>query len=359
MKCAGAFHLVLLVLVVSLLFPPPARANSIIKVGDGTAASCTEEAVRFALAVAEASGGGTIRFKCGKLPATIVFSGTGLVIPGDTVIDGGGLITFARPLSPNNDSLISVPSGNNAGLQNLTILGRPGPFNPLIVNSGTLAIKKSTLSANAGGAIWNHGALIVDRSTFSENGDFSSAAIRNGGQLSVKNSLFFNNEGSDAGAISNGGSATIKGSSFLQNDAAGYGAILNTGTLTVTSSEFVENFGVDGSGGIGNRGGTLTVERTTFSGNRAGSIGVGGIANIDGTLTVDKSVFSENTGLVGGGIISNGTLTVRHSEFFGNTSRGDGGGLYIISGTAAIYHGKITGNTAAGPAAASLSSAVR
>ena len=62
MKCPGAFPLLLLVLVVSLLFPQPAQAHRMqahrIKVGDGTAASCTEEALRFALAVAEASGGG-------------------------------------------------------------------------------------------------------------------------------------------------------------------------------------------------------------------------------------------------------------------------------------------------------------
>ena len=52
-------------------------------------------AVRLALAAAEASGGGTIRFMCGNLPTTILFNeidgGAVLVLPGGTIINDGGL----------------------------------------------------------------------------------------------------------------------------------------------------------------------------------------------------------------------------------------------------------------------------
>ena len=343
MKCARALHPLLLVLVVFLLVPQPARADKPITVGDGTAASCTETAVGFALAVAEASGGGTIRFKCGKMPTTIVFNeiegGALVVLPGDTVIDGGGLISFAG----NPNGYIFVPIDTNAVLKNLTILSKS--LFPSIRNDGTLSVERSTVSDNGGGGISNGGTLIVDKSTFSGNGGFVNSAISNGGQLIVKNSLFFNNDGglNGAGGIENHGSATIKNSTFLQNSGEGTGGIRNGGTMTVTNSEFSDNHGIFQDGGITNVG-TLTVKNTTFSDNLAHMGGTGGIGNY-GTLTVENSTFSENTGNSGGGIANVGTLSVSNSEFFGNEGY-LGGGLLIYSGMATIYNSEITNNTA-------------
>src|SRR5262245_36909214 len=73
-------------------------------VGDGTAASCTEWAVRQALSVAAASGGRTIRFRCGDDPLAISLTELAevrdigpvlIVAPENTTIDGGGVITLA------------------------------------------------------------------------------------------------------------------------------------------------------------------------------------------------------------------------------------------------------------------------
>jgi hypothetical protein len=169
----------LFVALLALALPHPALAAPII-VGNGTPASCTEAAARFALAVAETSGGGTIRFKCGPLATTIVFNesdgGAVLVLPGDTVINGGGLITFAG--NPPG-FFVPVPADTNAVLKNLIIASRSG-F-PSILNHGTLSVENSTVSGTRGGGIWNFGTLDVHRSTFSENGGFFSSAIRNGG----------------------------------------------------------------------------------------------------------------------------------------------------------------------------------
>src|SRR5262249_37037743 len=77
-----------------------ARSGAII-VGDGTPASGTETASRQALAVASASGGGTIHFKCGTLPITITLTEPAatradalIVLPDETTINGGGTITL-------------------------------------------------------------------------------------------------------------------------------------------------------------------------------------------------------------------------------------------------------------------------
>ena len=55
--------------------PQTASARAPIIVGDGTPASCTQAALEYALAVAEGSGGGTIRFECGEGPVTIILTG--------------------------------------------------------------------------------------------------------------------------------------------------------------------------------------------------------------------------------------------------------------------------------------------
>ena len=143
MKCPGAFPLLLLVLVASLLFPQPAQAHRIhadkIKVGDGTAASCTEAAFRFALAVAEGSGGGTIRFNCGPLPVSIVL--TEVLIPPDHVtIDGDGLITLnGRGVDPSVfGSVVFVSRDTAVVLKDLSIIvgGSPTLACPGLVNEG-------------------------------------------------------------------------------------------------------------------------------------------------------------------------------------------------------------------------------
>ena len=101
-----ALSLVGLLLVAALALPVPAMAA--IVVGDGTAASCTELALRNALLVAGNEGGATIRFQCGKAPVTIALIATGdlrtgagyllepavLTPPNKTTIDGGGLIAL-------------------------------------------------------------------------------------------------------------------------------------------------------------------------------------------------------------------------------------------------------------------------
>ncbi|MBW2277196.1 MAG: hypothetical protein JRF63_06870, partial [Deltaproteobacteria bacterium] len=58
-------------------------------IGDGTAASCTEQAVENAI-----SAGGVIGFDCGEDPITITFTSE-KTITSDTVLDGGDLVTLS------------------------------------------------------------------------------------------------------------------------------------------------------------------------------------------------------------------------------------------------------------------------
>src|SRR5690349_6343201 len=84
---------VLFVVFVLLALPEPAHAQKTIRVGNGTAASCTEAALRNALTFAGGEKSSVIQFKCGGAPVTITVTAT-LTVPDNTRIDGNALITL-------------------------------------------------------------------------------------------------------------------------------------------------------------------------------------------------------------------------------------------------------------------------
>ncbi len=119
----------------------------------------------------------------------------------------------------------------------------------------------------------------------------------------------------------------------------GYGGSIRSGILsplTVTDSRFINNVcdvaGLDvGGGAIRQRRGVLLVQRTLFSGNRAGN--AGGISISDSPTTVEDSTFTNNT-------------TNAHSTGF----TGVGGGFYVDGsggGQIVLRRTTFTGNTAA------------
>ncbi len=111
------------------------------------------------------------------------------------------------------------------------------------------------------------------------------------------------------------------------------GGILVSGpgvSLTISDSNLFENDAVQG-GGIANRGGTLTVVRSTLTGNHAGGATAGG---------------------EGGGIYSESTTTVRNSTISANVAANgevptaQGGGIYVNSGTFTAESTTLAGNVA-------------
>jgi hypothetical protein len=230
-----------------IALPWSAVAGPRIKVGNGTAASCTETALRNALAVAEVQGGGLISFKCGAGAVTIPVTEP-LTIPDQTTIDGGNLITL-QAVPPDNFFLyntIDVGPDSTAELQRVTLrLGWQ-----VVYNQGDLTVRHSTI---AGSIIHN----------------LTNAA---GGTLTVIDSTIcceiFDVAG---GGIFNLGDLTVRRTSF--SDSFG-GGIYNAGTATIDSSTFTNNQWPEGFGGaVWNAGGTMTITDSIFSGNSADSRG--------------------------------------------------------------------------------------
>lgn len=368
MPLTTAAHALLMVVLVAAL-PVPALAAKAIVVGSGTPASCTEAALKSALQVAEAVGGGLIQFKCGRQPVSIALSGVTevagmlvlLVLPNNTAIDGGGLITLD---GTDSATVVFVEAGTNAALHRLAITNGRGPerFDQSspggIANLGTLAITKSTVSDNVSccggrgvGGIWNTGILTIDDSEVSDNFGVFGGAMVNEGTLTIRATTFADNGNVDAsGGIYNTGTLDIINSAFLRNDSLdGFsGAIANTGTLTVTRSLFAENFAFRSGGGILNFG-TLNIEQSAFIQNSI-IFGEGGGLSSWGELTVKNSIVSGNSaGFDGGGIFTAGALAVENSIITQNRASA-GGGIYVCvdepfcEGTLSLKRTIVTGN---------------
>jgi hypothetical protein len=134
------------------------------------------------------------------------------------------------------------------------------------------------------------------------------------------------------------------------------GAAVTLNTLVITNgSNF---FG----GGIFADGGTVTLNRSTVTGNSATQDGGGGIANatfippggfaFGGTVTLNDSTVTANNsgGSDGGGFFNLGTLILNGSSSISNNTNpngGSGGGVWNESGTVTLNGSStITGNTA-------------
>ncbi|CAG0988016.1 hypothetical protein PLCT2_02302 [Planctomycetaceae bacterium] len=142
--------------------------------------------------------------------------------------------------------------------------------------------------------------------------------------------------GEVGGGIYNGGTLTVQRSTLSGNSAAWGGGIYNWGTLTVQCSTLSGNASAthDG-GGIYNRG-ALTVQRSTFSGNSTAYYG-GGLFSA-GTATVQNSTFSGNSaGIYGGGFANYGPSTMQNSTLSGNSAGTSGGGIFNVS-TLQLYN---------------------
>lgn len=366
-------------------------ASAEIVVGDGRAASCTELALRNALASAQIDGGGTIRFQCGAAPVTIDLIAVGedlrttvgyplppaaLNPPDHTTIDGGGLVTLQgnAPFS----TVVHIAAGRKVRLTGLVVTGgNVGVFNEGtlalsdsivrdnaehyllyltsgIFNDGALTVKNSTFLRNGNyasspaGGIFNWGTLTVDHSAFSGGRSGISGGIGNWGTLDIRNSVITDNFGELAGGIGNiRGDATIKNVDFSRNYSLLSGGIFNGASLTLENSTFLDNFAgeLPASGAIYNVSPTVTTIRNCeFFGNQG--TWAGAIAN-HSPLIVSNSTFSGNHGyFYGGAIYTDDALTVRHSRVTENTAGINGAGIYADPGISPILiHTSVTNNT--------------
>ncbi len=123
--------------------------------------------------------------------------------------------------------------------------------------------------------------------------------------------------------------------------------VLPGATLEITDLTIANGGGVQTGGGIRNEG-TLTMSRTAVDGNSA-FVG-GGIANATGAMaTIQESTISRNAATGesgdGGGIFTDGVLTLLNTTISGNSAIDSGGGIRLnTSADVMILHSTVANN---------------
>jgi hypothetical protein len=256
-----------------------------------------------------------------------------------------------------------APSGQTGGN------GLGGAIN---VAGGSLTLNNSSLSNNTaqggrggdstggspggvglGGAIYvGGGAVTLNNSTLSDN----TAQGGNGGN--GEGSAGYGGNGWGGAIYVNGGaSATLINSTLSGNKAQG-----GAGGHSISPHGGVQG-GNQGSGEGGGlfSDGTVTLTNVTLSGNSAvGALGNGGGLFSDGTLTLTNATVSGNSAGSGGGLFNgdHGTLTLTNVTVSGNTAQGAGGVANgesrLLSGTVTLTNSIVAGNTS-GPFSSNIS----
>jgi hypothetical protein len=303
-----------------------ARADAAGVVGTGAPASCTQAALDTALA-----GGGTVTFNCGA-GAVIPITAT-KTLTTTTTIDGTG-------------QNITLDGGGTTRLFNTTY-----QFASFTLTFRSLTLRNG-FASDFGGAIRLAyqdflTTLLIENVTFSNNvcsqagNDVGGGALyAQGGNVTIRNSTFVGNRGGNGGAIGN------LQARFTIEDTLFQGNTTNA------------NVGGGGTGGAiyvdGSSNGQLVLRRTTFRGNTAafmgGAIHTYQYAGASG-MTIEDSLFENNVTDRNGGAIyhQNGSLTIARSTFTGNQTRGQGGALWLLEATpTSITNSTFTGNRANG-----------
>jgi hypothetical protein len=273
-------------------------------IGDGSAASCTSEAV-----VATVAQGGVITFDCGPDPVTITLSATAKIV-NDTgpeiVLDGGGKVT----LSGGGQRRILYLNTCDADQKWTTSHCQDQDHPRLTVQNLTFVdgdATGETVEGGGGGAIFAQGGrLKVVNATFQRNRcdetgpDVGGGAIRalsqSGGEpVYVVNSTFGGAPG-QGNACSNGGALSSIGVSWI---------VLNTVLSNNQATGRGANPAKEGTPGGGN-GGAIALDGNEFSLRVAGSViednlaneGGGAIFfvsnNRTGTLHIESSILRRN-----------------------------------------------------------------
>jgi hypothetical protein len=307
------------VLVARWLTPPSARARPAQAAGV-VVTTCTPQGLADAMNTLNGTSGGSISFNCNNVnaPTTIPITQAGgfnVTANSSYTIDGGNVITLT-------------------GIDTYRILN--------VQAGGALTLTHILLT---------HGYAAFGGSFPTQGG----ALLNNGGRLVLDHTTVRDSQSSFAGgAIETAAGTTILIDSLIENNQSPYGGGIDSiGTLALIRTTVRNNHALTNTGGGLDVGGTVVIRDSQIVSNTADANNGGGmyLANL-GTATVDHSLIASNivtptvTG-AGGGIYSQGTLTLTHVTLSDNhTGGGDGGALYIDSmGRADIRDSQIISNS--------------
>lgn len=361
------------------------------------------------------SFGGAINNKAGLLLDNVRVTGNtsdnggGINNTGELAISAslldGNTASSADDLTGFGGAVWSDASGT-VFLADSRVAGNAADFNGAgLYAAGNATVVRSEIAQNAGGgtgggidALAN---LVVHATGFTGNtaNDGGALAARDGARATIDASTFDGNtaNGRDlggGGAVYNyKADVTVRGTTFNDNTAFGEGggAIETNGALTLRDVDLTQNVarvhdetaftepsdsglggavliiasstvdmrdvtvtdneaGKTGGGIYNDRNTSTTLTEVTVSGNTAERDYGGGIQT-EGDLSVTGGRVADNTaGVHGGGVASGrGTLTMEGTVIEGNSARVAGGVFNDAGGTVTLTDVQVRGNTATGP----------
>ncbi len=259
---------------------------------------------------------------------------------------GGGIEILEGTLTLTNTDFTSNMTGSSPG--------NGGAIH--VTSSAVVTVTGGTVTGNTaareGGGFWNQVAarMTVTGTTFDANSAAGNAADDGGGAL-----------------FNNGGTMRLFSNTIVRNTATGTagsgGGILNLGgTLRIVGGAVDSNSANRAGGGIEDSNGLVQMDSVMVRGNSIATAAPGnggGLHSGGGTVTVTNSSFLSNTAVEGGGLWSNGVLSIVSTEdgdmfVMDNTATGNdadkgGGGIYAESAATLTMIGvMVEGNAATG-----------
>lgn len=128
---------------------------------------------------------------------------------------------------------------------------------------------------------------------------------------------------------------TFQNLTLKNGSTGGSGGLIaaNNTNLEIINMIFEDSFSTFGGGAVWLFEGNLTVDNSTFNDNRSVNVGGGAIYSFDSDATIRNSTFEDNHSILdrGGALFfaGFGSLTIENSTFTENTSRSNGGAVYI------------------------------
>lgn len=220
---------------------------------------------------------------------------------------------------------------------------------------------------NQGGTLTLDSCLVTRNRTDAGGDDGGGIDCDNGSVTTIKNSTISRNRSFDAGggihvldATLNVLASKVKKNTMDNLIGGGIGggiAIGGAAAIVAIQDSSIEGNESSHGGGIRTATGSLTVERTTISGNHATSSS-GGVVVLSGAAEFFNCTIANNSadGSGGGGMRqTNGTLDVVNCTIVGNTDASDNaegaGGISKTAGTLNLRNSIVAGNSA-GPSSA-------
>jgi len=278
---------------------------------------------------------------------------------------GGSGGSFYAPASTVDQLIADINYANNAG-GTITITLAPNTTFDLIKANNTTNGANGLPVIGGTSAVNLH--ILANGDTIGRAGTTSTKAFRlfdvaQGASLTLDNVTLRNGYASGSGtagiggAIYNQGTLIINDSNLSGNRAVDNSGISSAGrgaTLAITNTTLSGNCGISSQGTLAINGSTLSWISSTASGATVkGSTVSGGISN-QGTMTVNDSTLGSINNDLGtmtvngsacrGGSFNSGNLTLSYSTVSGGFSD-YGGGIYNAA-TLTLSNSTISGNTA-------------